>query len=99
MILIMQSIESKVVATIYGHGRGWAFTPTQFSRLGEPHAIIMALARLTRKGRIRRLTRGLYDYPRQHTQLGLLAPSPDMIASALAGRDAIRVQPSGGYAA
>lgn len=59
----------------------------------------MALTRLVRKGVIRRLARGLYDYPRKHDELGLLAPSPDEVAKALAGRDAIRIQPSGGYAA
>jgi hypothetical protein len=59
----------------------------------------MALTRLHRKGVIRRLARGLYDYPRQHPQLGPLAPSPDAIAHALIGRDATRIQPSGAYAA
>ena len=30
-----QSIESKVVARIYGHGRGWAFSPKDFQDLGR----------------------------------------------------------------
>ena len=46
-----------------------------------------------------RLARGLYDYPKSHLQLGLLSPSVDAIAEALAGRDRLRIQPSGAYAA
>jgi len=59
----------------------------------------MALTRLCRKGTIRRLSRGLYDYPRKHLQLGFLTPSIDDVANALKGRDATRLQPSGAYAA
>ena len=42
---------------------------------------------------------GLYDYPRQHPKLGELAPTPEQIAQALAGKEASRIQPSGAYAA
>ena len=55
--------------------------------------------RLVQKGTIRRLARGLYDYPKQHPKLGILSPDPDTVGKALAGRDAIRIQPSGAYAA
>lgn len=55
--------------------------------------------RLVAKGTIRRLARGLYDYPRQHPQLGELHPSVDAIANALKERDAVRIMPSGSYAA
>ena len=40
----------------------------------------VALGRLTKQGAIRRLARGLYDYPKEHPKLGLLTPSPDDIA-------------------
>ncbi len=58
-----------------------------------------ALHRLVKQGVLRRLARGLYDYPRSHPQLGMLTPSVDTIAQALAGRDRLRIQPSGAYAA
>jgi hypothetical protein len=57
------------------------------------------LKRYKHAGLIRQLARGLYDYPRMDDQLGTLIPSTDDIAKALAGRDAIRLQPSGAYAA
>ena len=42
---------------------------------------------------------GFYDFPRKHEQLGLLSPSVDMIAGALARRDGVRLQPSEATAA
>ncbi|MBN1382565.1 MAG: hypothetical protein JXA41_12890 [Deltaproteobacteria bacterium] len=95
----MKSIDDKIVSMIYGHGRGFVFTPKLFSSLGDPRVVGTALTRLSRKGTIRRLARGLYDYPRKHRDLGLLTPSIDDVANTLKGRDAIRLQPSGAYAA
>ncbi|MCP4681936.1 MAG: hypothetical protein GY864_06370 [Desulfobacterales bacterium] len=93
------SIDSKAVNRIYGHGKGWVFTPAHFSDLGSRDAVASALKRNRRSGLIRQLARGLYDYPRTDPKLGKLSPSPDAIAKALAGRDAVRLQPSGAYAA
>jgi len=94
-----QSIDNKVINRIYGHGKGWVFTPAHFSDLGSRDAVVSALKRYLQSGLIRQLARGLYDYPRTDPELGILSPSPDTIAKALAGRDASRLQPSGAYAA
>jgi len=88
-----------MVSRIYGKGRGWCFTPRAFLDLGTPQAIRIGLHRLEKKKTIRRLARGLYDYPKKHASLGLLSPSPEEIAKALSVRDATRLQPSGAYAA
>lgn len=88
-----------VLNRIYGKGRGWVFTPAHFLDLGSPLAVRLTLMRHARSGVIRQLTRGLYDYPRQDPQLGLLSPTIDAIAHALTYRHDIRLQPSGGYAA
>jgi len=48
---------------------------------------------------IRRLARGVYDFPTDHPVLGPLQPSTDAVAKALAGRDQTRIQPAGAYAA
>ena len=94
-----QSIDKKVINRILGHGRGWVFTPANFSDLGSRDAVASALRRYRQSGLIRQLARGLYDYPRTEPELGMLTPSPDSVARALAGRDAFRLQPSGAYAA
>ena len=95
----MGGIEKNIIDSVKKHGRGWVFTPRDFLFLGDPRSIGMALTRLVRKGSIRRLARGLYDYPRHHDKLGALSPAADAIAKALAGRDSLRIQPAGGYAA
>jgi hypothetical protein len=94
-----QSIDSRLLATIHGRGRGSVFVPGDFLKLGSREAIDLALHRLARKGTIRRLARGVYDFPKQHPQLGILSPPADSVASALAGRDRTRFQPTGAYAA
>lgn len=75
------------------------FTPRHFLDLAPRPAIASALKRQTDAGHLRQLARGLYDYPKVHSKLGVLAPRPDELAKALAGRDAVRLQPSGAYAA
>lgn len=94
-----KSIDFLVRSRIYGHGRGWVFTPKHFRDLGGTAAIDSCLRRLKAAGTIRQLARGLYDYPVNDPVLGTVAPSADSIARALVARDAIRIQPSGAYAA
>jgi hypothetical protein len=93
------SIDSRLLARIRAHGRGFVFVPADFLDLGSRRAIDTALHRLAKDGTIRRLARGIYDYPETHAVLGLLAPSAASIARALAGRDRTRLQPAGAFAA
>lgn len=95
----MQSIDSKIQSRIYGRGKGCVVTPGDFLDLGSRQAVDLALHRLAKKGTLRRLARGLYDYPRNDPALGLLSPTIDTIVKALKGRDKILLQPFGGYAA
>jgi hypothetical protein len=94
-----QSIDSLILARIDGWGSGSVFVPSDFLDLGSREAVDLALHRFTRKGTIRRLARGVYDFPKVHPVLGLLSPSADAVARALAGRDRTRLQPAGAYAA
>lgn len=92
-----QSIDSRILAAI--RGRGSVLVPADFLDLGSREAVDVTLHRLTRKGTIRRLARGVYDFPREHPVLGPLQPSAEAVARALAGRDRTRLQPAGAYAA
>ena len=94
----MQSIDSKLKSRIYGHGRGSVFTPNDFLDLGGRDAVDKALSRLATSGEVRRLARGLYEYPREHPELGTLSPDIEKVAKALAGKDRLRLQPAGAYA-
>ena len=94
-----QAIDSRIVAAIRARGRGAVVVPADFLDIGSREAVDVALHRLAREGTIRRLARGVYDFPKEHPVLGLLAPSAEDIAQALAGRDRTRLQPAGAYAA
>jgi predicted transcriptional regulator of viral defense system len=67
--------------------------------LGSYSAVTYALKSLCDKGQIRRLGRGVYDYPKPHPILGGLMPTPEQIASAVARQNNLQIQPSGAYAA
>lgn len=94
----MQTIDAKLKSRIYGSGMGSAFTPNDFLDIGGRDAVDKALSRLAAKKTIRRLARGLYEYPREHPELGMLSPDIEKVAKALAGKDRIRLQPAGAYA-
>jgi hypothetical protein len=94
-----QAIDSRIVAAIHGRGRGSVFVPADFLGIGSRKAVDVTLHRLARQGTIRRLARGVYDFPKEHKVLGPLTPSAEAIARALAGRDRTRLQPAGAYAA
>ena len=91
----MQTIDSKLKRRIYGRGRGSVFTPKDFLDLGGRDAVDKALSRLATRGEVRRLARGLYEYPREHPELGTLSPDIEKIAKALSGKDRLRLQPAG----
>ena len=94
-----QAIEAQIVAAIHSRGRGSVFVPTDFLDIGSRRAVDVTLHRLTRQGAIRRLARGVYDFPKEHRILGPLTPSAEAVARALAGRDRTRLQQAGAYAA
>ncbi len=96
---LMQHTENAIKSRIFGKGRGWVFTPSDFNGLGSSSSIRKALSTLTQKGLIRRLTTGIYDYPLEHLELGVLPPEIDKIAQAIAKKYAIKIQPSGAFAA
>jgi hypothetical protein len=88
-----------ILRRIRGKHRGWVFTPREFADVGPRTAIDQALSRLQRKGTIRRLTRGIYEFPRIHPRIGVLAPSPEAVAKAIAAKTNSRIQVSQAKAA
>lgn len=94
-----QSIDAKILSRIYGSKRGSVFTPGDFLDLGNRSAVDLVLHRLVKRQVLRRLARGIYDHPRTHPVLGTLSPDIQKVAKALAGKDRLRFQPAGAYAA
>lgn len=93
------SMTDRIKKRVRAKGRGWVFTPKHFVDFGTRGAVDMALSRLAKTGDIRRVGRGLYDYPRQHDKLGALSPDPDTLAAALATQSGDSLAPSGAAAA
>ncbi|GLK79002.1 MULTISPECIES: DUF6088 family protein [Hyphomicrobiales] len=80
-------------------GRGGVFTPRDFLDVAARAAVDQALSRLAKTGKLRRLARGLYDFPKVHPKLGPLSPTPDDVAQALARETDSQVQIAGARAA
>lgn len=93
------TIVTSVKGRIIKHGRGWCFTPKHFLDLDSDTGVRSALSRLERDKFIRRLAQGLYDYPREHQVLGILPPKAEAVAKAISEKNAIKIQPTGAYAA
>ncbi len=91
-----KSVKNQILSRIYGRGRGWAFSPNDFKPNFTRWEISNSLEDLTNEGKIRRLTRGLYDYPLYSKILEkFVAPDMEQVAHALARKYAWRIQPSG----
>lgn len=84
-----------VLRRIRAKQRGWVFTAKDFIDIAPRNTIGVTLYRLTKKGIIRKIGYGIYDFPAQHPKLGILTPSPDSIVSAIATRTGDIIQPSG----
>ena len=94
-----KSIEEQLVSRIYGNGRGWAFSQVDFADLGSRSAVDLALHRREKAGLIRRVIRGIYDYPRYSKILEKsVAPDINRVADALARKFGWRIQPDGATA-
>ena len=92
----METIVNKILSRIYGHGRGWSFTPKDFADCGERSTIDTTLTRLVKKGVIRKALRGVYDYPRFSKLFGApVSPDPYAIAYAIARSFGWSISPSG----
>jgi Family of unknown function (DUF6088) len=93
----MKSIADRIMDQVRVRGRGkWVFTPKDFLDLGSRAAIDRALSRLVVDGKLRRIGRGLYDFPRQSKILRGAAPANlDATVQAISRRDQIQVMPNG----
>lgn len=95
----MQSVINKIVARIYSRGRGWAFSKIDFIPPFSDVEVRKALSELARKGTIRRVSHGIYHYPRYSEILQqYLSPDIEQVAYAYARKFNWRIQPSGNTA-
>lgn len=75
------------------------FCPIDFLHVGSEESIRKALSSLCKKKFIRRLTQGIYDYPKLHKAIGIIPPNLHDVAETIAKKNGVQIQPSGAYAA
>lgn len=66
-----------------------------FLDFGNPESVKKALFRIEQKGLLIRLAHGIYLYPKTDKTLGVLSPSAEEMAMAIAKRDKARIIPTG----
>lgn len=95
----MQNLTRLVQSKIRDLPNGTPFAAGDFASLGGRAAIAQALKRLTDRGEITRLRRGLYVRPRLSRFVGEVLPSAHEIVEALAQRRHETIQIGGAEAA
>ena len=95
----MKTIEKSILKRIRGAGVGDVFSPNQFLDLGGRSAVGVALHRLVKAGKIRRIRRGLYDLPGANPIVGQTAPDVMATVRALMDGSHAQWQFTGAYAA
>ena len=88
-------IESKVAEVLKNLPRGRILFVDDFLDFGNSESIKKALFRLKEKELLIRLAHGIYLYPKKDRDLGILYPSAEEIAIAIAKRDRARIIPTG----
>ncbi len=97
---MMQSLRNQILARVRGKGRGCVFSSKDFLDLGNRNPVDKALSRLFAQGIIRRVTTGIYDFPREDEELGgRLSPNIQQVAQTIARKNGVSIQPSGALAA
>lgn len=92
------SVEIQVLNKIKSTKRGTIFFMEGFLFAGNAKAVNKAMERLVKKGKISRVSTGMYTRPKKSTLLGYITPSIEEIASAIAQRDKARIVATGSYA-
>ena len=92
------TVSSKIESIITNSGKGKLLFVSDFSQHGNYDTVRKALQRLTDKGIILRISKGIYYYPKTDELLGILYPTAAEIGKAIAKRDKARIIPTGAYA-
>ena len=96
----MLGLRAKIERRIRQEGRGWAFSRKDLRDIAPSGPVGVILARLVESGMIRRIGRGLYEYPRKSLLLKeTLPPDIDRAAQAIARRHRWIIAPDGAMAA
>lgn len=94
----MISIQKEIEQTIDLSERGHIIFPADLAHLGSNEAVRQGLSRLVKENKLVRIEKGIYLYPEIDVEIGILYPTIEAIAEAIARRDKARIVPTGIYA-
>jgi hypothetical protein len=84
-------VENRIAEALKTYPKGSVLFVDDFLDYGNPESVKKALFRLKEKGVLVRLAHGIYLYPKVDKELGVLFPSTEEIAKAIARRDKARI--------
>jgi DNA-binding Xre family transcriptional regulator len=90
-----KSVQTRIENEIKSMKRGSILFPSNFDDIGNVEVVKKSLLRLENKKFLIRLAHGIYLYPKQDKLLGVLYPTIEEIALAIAERDRARIIPTG----
>ncbi|WP_340202588.1 DUF6088 family protein [Ascidiimonas sp. W6] len=90
-----ESVQHRIENKIKSMRRGSILFPSNFDDIGNVEVVKKSLLRLENKKFLVRLAHGIYLYPKQDKLLGVLYPTIEEIAAAIAKRDKARIIPTG----
>ena len=95
-----QSTVNKIEMRLRGRGRGSIVFQQDYADCGTPSAVKSTFHRMYTDGMLVRLAHGIYYYPKEDKDygLGIIYPSIEDIAQAIAKRDKAKIVPMGAYA-
>lgn len=88
-------VENRIAEAVKTYPKGSVLFVDDFLDYGNRESVKKALLRLKKKEILVRLTHGIYLYPKVDKELGVLFPSTEEIAKAIARRDKARIVPTG----
>jgi len=96
----MNNIREQIEKRIAEAGLGYVFTRKDFQDISSSGSVGQILSRLVKDGMIRRIGRGIFDYPKTNPALGgELSPNMDQAAKAVARKFKWSILPYGNLAA
>ncbi len=90
-----KSVQTRIENEIKSMKKGSILFPSNFDDMGNVEVVKKSLLRLENKKFLVRLAHGIYLYPKQDKLLGVLYPTIEEIAIAIAERDKARIIPTG----
>jgi DNA-binding Xre family transcriptional regulator len=93
--VMTESVQTRIENNIKSMQRGSILFPSNFDDMGNVEVVKKSLLRLENKKFLVRLAHGIYLYPKQDKLLGVLYPTIEEIAVAIAERDKARIIPTG----